>query len=94
MNYFHSLLRGDALQAFCNIEDSKNESLDEVMTFFKRRLGDYLSMAKASCEWDVLEFDPSSQKLHEFLDILQNTATKPTVPKPNSSSTRNKRQNA
>ena len=26
INYFHSLLRGDALQAFCNIEDTKKDS--------------------------------------------------------------------
>ena len=67
INYFHSLLRGDALQAFCNIEDS----LDEIMTIFKRRFGDYLSMAKPRCEWDALKFDPSTHKLHEFLDVLQ-----------------------
>ena len=74
INYFHSLLRGDALQAFCNIEDTKKDSLDEIMTLFKRRFGDYLSMAKARCEWDALKFDPSNQKLHEFLDVLQKTA--------------------
>ena len=74
INYFHSLLRGDALQAFCNIEDTKKDSLDEIMTIFKRRFGDYLSMAKARCEWDSLKFDPSTQKLHEFLDVLQKTA--------------------
>ena len=74
INYFHSLLRGDALQAFRNIEDTKKDSLDEIMTIFKRRFGDYLSMAKASCEWDALKFDPSNQKLHEFLDVLQKTA--------------------
>ena len=74
INYFHSLLRGDALQAFCNIEYSKKDSLDEIMTIFKRRFGDYLSMAKARCEWNALKFDPSTQKLHEFLDILQKTA--------------------
>ena len=34
-NYFHSLLRGDALHAFRNIEDSKKESLIEIMTIFK-----------------------------------------------------------
>ena len=73
-NYFHSLLRGGALQAFCNIEDSKKDSLDEIITIFKRRFGDYLSMAKARCEWDALKFDPSTQKLHEFLDVLQKTA--------------------
>ena len=74
INYFHSLLRGDALQAFCNIEDTKKDSLDEIMTIFKRRFGDYLSMAKARCEWDALKYDPSNQKLHEFLDVLQKTA--------------------
>ena len=74
INYFHSLLREDALQAFCNIEDSKKYSLDEIMTIFKRRFGDYLSMAKARCEWDALKFDPSTQKLNEFLDVLQKTA--------------------
>ena len=74
INYFHSLLRGDALQAFCNIEDSKKDSLDEYITIFKRRFGDYLSMAKARCEWDALKFDPSTQKLHEFLDVLKRTA--------------------
>ena len=73
-NYFHSLLRGDALQAFCNIEDTKKDSLDEIMTIFKQRFGDYLSMAKARCKWDALKFDPSNKKLHEFLDVLRKTA--------------------
>ena len=54
INYFHSLLGGDALQAFCNIEDSKKDSLDDILTIFKRIFGDYLSMAKARCEWDSL----------------------------------------
>ena len=63
INYFHSLLRGDALQAICNIEDSKKDSLDEIITIFKRRFGDYLSMAKA--RWDALKFDPSTQKLQK-----------------------------
>ena len=31
-------------------------------------------MAKARCEGDALKFDPSTQKLHEFLDVLQKTA--------------------
>ena len=50
INYFHSLLRGDALQAFCKIEDTKKDSLDEIMTIFKRRFGDYLSTAKTRCD--------------------------------------------
>ena len=74
INYFHSLLKEDALQAFCNIEDSKKDSLDDIMTIFKRRFGDYLSMAKTRCECDSLKLDPATQKLHEFLDVLQKTA--------------------
>ena len=31
-------------------------------------------MAKARCDYDALKFDPSSQKLPEFLDVLQKTA--------------------
>ena len=76
INYFHSLLRGDALQAFRNTEDSK---IDEITTIFKRRFGDYLSMAIARCEWDALKFDPSTQKLHEFLDVLQKTAEEAAI---------------
>ena len=74
INYFQTLPRGDAPQAFCNIDDAKKDSLKEIMTIFKHRFGDYLSMAKARCEWDALRFDPSTQKLHEFLDVLQKAA--------------------
>ena len=74
INYFHSLLRGNALQAYCNLDDTKKDNLDEVITAFKRRFGDFQSSAKARCEWDALHFDPTKQKLHEFLDALQKTA--------------------
>ena len=68
INYFHSLLRGNALQAYCNLDDTKKDNLA-----FKRRFGDFQSSAKAKCEWDALHFDPTKQKLHEFLDVLQKT---------------------
>ena len=76
INYFHSLLRGNALQAYCNLDDAKKDNLEEVITAFKRRFGDFQSSAKARCEWDSLHFDPTKQKLHEFLDTLQKTALK------------------
>ena len=44
------------------------------MMIFKRRFGDFLSMAKTRCEWDALKVNHSTQKLHEFLDVLQKTA--------------------
>ena len=72
INYFHSLLRGNALQAYCNLDDTKkDDNLEEVIMAFKRRVGDFQSSAKARCEWDALHFDPTKQKLHKFLDILQ-----------------------
>ena len=80
INYFHSLLRGNALQAYCNLDDAKKDNLEEVITAFKRRFGDFQSSAKARCEWDTLHFDPTKQKLHEFLDVLQKTAKEPFGP--------------
>ena len=74
INYFHSLLPGNALEAYCNLADTKKDNLEEVITAFKRRFGTFQSSAKARCEWDALHFDPTKQKLHEFLDALQKTA--------------------
>ena len=31
-------------------------------------------MAKPRCEWDSRKCDPATQKLHEFLDVLEKTA--------------------
>ena len=50
INYFHSLLRGIALQAYCNLDDTKKDNLEEIITAFKRRFGDFQSSAKARCE--------------------------------------------
>ena len=74
INYFHSLLGGNALQAYCKLEDAKKDNLEEVITAIKRRFGDFKSSAKARCELGALHFDPTKQKLHEFLDTLQKTA--------------------
>ena len=76
INYFHSRLRGNALQAYCNLEDAKNDNFEEVITAFQRHFGDFQPSAKARCEWDTLHLDPTKQKLHEFLDTLQKTAIK------------------
>ena len=63
INYFHSLLRGNVLQAYYNLDDTKKDNLEEVITAFKRRFGDFQSAAKARCEWDALHFDTTKQKL-------------------------------
>ena len=68
INCLHSLLRGNALQPCYNIEDTKKDNLEEIITVFKRRFGDFQSSAKARCEWGTLHFDPANQKLRELLD--------------------------
>ena len=74
INDFHSLLRGNALQAYCNLDDTRNDNLEEIITAFNCRSGDFQSFAQARCDWDALHFDPTKQTLHEFLDVLQETA--------------------
>ena len=69
INYL--LLRHDALQAFRNLEDSKKNSAEEILTAFNSCFGDYLSVARARCEWDALKFDPTKRNVLEFLDTLQ-----------------------
>ena len=37
INYFHSLMRGDALQTFKNISSPNRENLTEILTVFRRK---------------------------------------------------------
>ena len=37
VNYFHSLMRGDALQTFKNITSPNKENLGEILTVFRRK---------------------------------------------------------
>ena len=37
INYFHSLMRGDALRTFKNITTPNKENLGEVLTVFRRK---------------------------------------------------------
>ena len=66
INHFHSLFCRDALQAFCNIEDSKEDSLEEIMTIFKRRFGDYLSMAKTDANGTHSDSTPQRKNSRKF----------------------------
>ena len=47
INYFHSLMRGDALQTFKNITSPNRENLGEIMTVFRRKYVKPQSMATA-----------------------------------------------
>ena len=74
INYFHSLMRGDALQTFKNINSPNRENLGEILTVFRRKYVKPQSMATAKHEFQRLVFNPANQKLIDFLDELQKMA--------------------
>ena len=74
INYFHSLMRGDALQTFENITSPNRENLVEILTVFRRKYVKPQSMATAKHKFQRLVFNPTNQKLIDFLDELQKLA--------------------
>ena len=74
INYFHSLMRGDALQTFKNITSPNREILGEILTVFRRKYVKPQSMATAKHKFQWLVFNPENQKLIDFLDELQKLA--------------------
>ena len=72
--YFHSLMRGDALQTFRNITSPNREKLGEILTVFRRKYVKPQSMAAAKHKFQQLVFNPANQKLIDFLDELQKLA--------------------
>ena len=70
INYFHSLMRGDALQTFKNISSPNRENLAEILTVFRRKYVKPQSMATAKHKFHQLVFNPANQKLIDFLDEL------------------------
>ena len=74
VNYFHSLMRGDALQTFKNMSSLNRENLTEILTVFRRKHVKPQSMATARHKFQQLVFNPANQKLIDFLDELQKLA--------------------
>ena len=74
INYFHSLMRGDALQTFKNISSPNRENLTEILTVFRRKYVKPQSMATAKHKFQQLVFNPANQKLIDFLDDFQKLA--------------------
>ena len=72
--YFHSLMRGDALQTFKNITSPNRENLGEILTVFRRKYVKPQSMATAKHNFQQLVFNPANQKLIDFLHELQKLA--------------------
>ena len=74
INYFHSLMRGDALQTVKNITSPNRENLAEILTVFRRKYVKPQSMATAKHKFQRLVFNPAKQNLIDFLDELQKLA--------------------
>ena len=74
INYFHSLMRGDALQTFRNITTPNRENFGEILTVFQRKYVKPQSMITAKHKFQRLVFNPANQKLIDFLDEIQKLA--------------------
>ena len=74
LHFFHSLMRGDALQTFKNISSPNRENLTEILSVFRRKYVKLQSMATAKHKFQQLVFNPANQKLIDFLDELRKLA--------------------
>ena len=74
INYFHSLMRGDALQTLKNNNGPTRENLGEILEVFRKKHVKPQSMATAKHEFQKLVFNPEDEKLVYFLDELQKLA--------------------
>ncbi len=74
INYFHSLMRGDALETFKNINGPTRENLQEILAGFRRKYVKPQSMSTAKHNFQKLVFNPANQNLVDFLDELQKLA--------------------
>ena len=59
INYFHSLMRGDALPTFKNITTPNRDNLGEILTMFRRKYVKPQSMPTAKHKFQRLVFNPA-----------------------------------
>ena len=76
INHFDSLLRKGALQTFRNINSINRQNLEDVLVIFRRKYVNPESQATAKHKWHRLTFDPSTMKLPDFLEKLNQGAEK------------------
>ena len=73
-NYFRSLMRGDALQTFKNINGPTRKNLEEILAVFRKKYVKPQTLPTAKHKFQELVFNPANQKLVGFLDELQKPA--------------------
>ena len=66
INYFHSLMRGDALSTFKNITSPNRENLAVFLTVFRRKYVKPQSMATAKHKFQRLVFNPAKPEVNWF----------------------------
>ena len=66
INYFHSLMRGDALKTFKNFTSPNRANLGDILTMFRRKYVKPQSMATAKVKFQPLVFNAANQKLYFF----------------------------
>ena len=76
INHFHSLLRKGALQTFRNINSINRQTFEDVLVIFRRKYVKPESQATAKHKSHRLTFDPSTMKLPDFLEELNQGAEK------------------
>ena len=74
IKFFHSLMKGDALQTFKNSNVPIGENLGEMLAVFRRKYVKPQSLTTAKHKFQKLVFNPANQKLVGFLDELQKLA--------------------
>ena len=74
IHYFHSLLRGDALQTFCNMTGATKSNLSYIIASFRRRYVKTQLVATARCKWEDLAFNPASQTFQDILELHKRLA--------------------
>ena len=74
INYFHSLMRGCALQIFENLNGPTRKTLGETLAVYRKKYVKPQPMATAKHKLQKLGFNLANQKLVNFLDELQKLA--------------------
>ena len=74
INYFHSIMKGDAIQTFKNTNGATRDNLGEILAVFRRKYVKPQSMATAEQKFQKIVFNPAKQKLVVFLDELEKLA--------------------
>ena len=74
INYFHSLMRRDALQTFKNNNGPTRENLGEPLAVFRRKYVKPQSMATAKHKFHQFVFNPANENRVDFLDEFQKLA--------------------